>query len=50
MASENQMNQLQGVANAILSIDENKLLRPSLGEESLKEDFSPKWLEIQKGN
>lgn len=48
MASENQTNQLQDVANAILSIDENKLLRPSLGEESLKEDFAPKWLEIQK--
>ena len=48
MASENQMKQLQNVANEILSIDENKLLRPSLGEESLKEDFAPKWLEIQK--
>ena len=47
MASENQINQLQGVVNTILSIDENKLLRPSLGEESLKEDFAPKWLEIQ---
>ncbi len=50
MASENQMNQLKNVANEILSIDENKLLRPSLGEESLKEDFAPKWLAIQKGN
>ncbi len=48
MASENQIKQLQDVANTILSIDENRLLRPALGEESLKEDFAPKWLEIQK--
>ena len=48
MASENQMNQLEGVAHTILRIDENKLLRPALGEESLKEEFAPKWLEIQK--
>ncbi len=46
MASENQMNQLKNVANTILDIDENRLLRPGLGEESLKEDFPPKLMKI----
>lgn len=48
MASENQINQLQNVANAILSIDKNKLLRASLGEEALEKDFTPTLAKIRE--
>ena len=47
MASENQMNQLLNVVNAILSIDKNKLLRASLGEEALEKDFTPTLAKIR---
>ena len=40
MASDNQMKQLQDLSDAIMNIDEDKLLRSSLGEASLKEDFA----------
>lgn len=48
MASKNQMQHLQNAANTILAIDENKLLRASLGEEALKDDFIPTLAHIRE--
>ena len=48
MASEEQITQLRAVDAAIEKVDEEKLLRPSLGEEALKEEFAVKLAEIRR--
>ena len=48
MASDEALNQLQGLAKAIADVDREKLLRPSLGEEALQEEFLPTLEEIDK--
>ena len=47
MATEEQITQLQGLSDAIENVDEDKLLRPSLGEVALQEEFASKLTEIQ---
>lgn len=48
MASEALIDQLKNLSNEIENIDKNKLLRASLGEEALQEDFAPRLEEIQR--
>lgn len=48
MASDGQIKQLQDLSDAIANIDEDKLLRSSLGEASLGEDFYPTLVKIRK--
>ena len=48
MATEDQIQQLRDLSDAIENIDEEKLLRPSLGEVALKEEFAPKLKKIKR--
>lgn len=48
MASDDYIKPLQSLLGAIVNIDKEKLLRASLGEEALGQDFAPKLAEIQK--
>ena len=48
MASDGMMDQFREVAEAIIIVDKNKLLRPSLGTMSLENDFAPTLGEIEK--
>lgn len=48
MASEALIDQLKDLSNEIENIDKDKLLRASLGEEALQEDFAPRLEEIQR--
>ncbi|MDI7258870.1 MAG: hypothetical protein QME90_03000 [Thermodesulfobacteriota bacterium] len=41
MATQDQLNGLKNIAQRFRTIDNEKLLRPSLGEESLKGEFTP---------
>ena len=48
MANEALIDQLKNLSNEIENIDKDRLLRPSLGEEALQEDFVPRLEEIQR--
>ena len=48
MANEEQITQLRAVSAAIEKVDEDKLLRPSLGEVALQEEFAAKLTEIRR--
>lgn len=48
MASDGQKEQLKNLSDAIRNIDMDRLLRTSLGEESLQEEFSPTLAIIHK--
>ena len=48
MAREEQIRQLKEISAAIEKVDAEKLLRPSLGEVALKEEFALKLREIQR--
>lgn len=47
MASEDQINRLNELANAIRSVDREKLMRTSLGEASLEQQFVPRSTKIE---
>ena len=49
MASEDSLRQLQELSNAIKSVNRERLLRPTLGEESLQQEFAPRSEKIQQG-
>ena len=48
MASDGQIKQLQDLSDAIMNINKDALLRPSLGEVALQEEFSPILAKVQK--
>ena len=48
MASDGLREQLKDLSDAIMNIDKDKLLRASLGEVALQEEFSPTLEKIQK--
>ena len=48
MASEALIEQLKNLSDEIGNIDKDRLLRASLGEEALQEDFAPRLEEIQR--
>ena len=48
MASDGQIKQLQDLSDAIMNIDKDTLLRPSLGEVALQGEFDPRLTKIQK--
>jgi len=48
MASDGLKEQLKNLSDAIVNIDKEKLLRASLGEEALQEEFSPTLEKIRK--
>jgi len=41
MATQGQLNSLKNIAQRFRTVDNEKLLRPSLGEEALKVEFTP---------
>ena len=47
MASDALISQLKDLSNEIENIDKDRLLRASLGEEALQEDFAPRLEKIQ---
>ena len=48
MASNESIQQLQDLSEAIANVDEGKLLRASLGKEALQKQFAPILEKIRK--
>ena len=47
MASEERINRLKELTNEIRGVDKEKLLRASLGEASLEQEFAPRLTKIE---